>query len=233
MSISTSISSIKSFSVCLDGWSYYNFICYNFNIETGYTWSACQSQCNSFRASMLCIPDSTTNTWIANQLLELEYSYSWIGYSDLQLFPDGEDGYGNISSSFPVTSTNQEFPVTSSNQEYGNISSTFPLASSNQGFHVTSSNQEYGHSYMYPTFPVASSNQGFPVTSSNQGFPVTNSNQGFPVTSSNQGFPVNSSNQGFPVTNSNQGYGNNATPYHVTNNDEENGYGNIETIRFE
>jgi len=126
--------------------------------------------------------------------------------NDLQLFPDGEDGYENISSSFPVTSTNQEFHVTSSNQEYGNISSTFPVASSNQVFHLTNSYQEYGHSYMYPSFPVANSNQGFPVTSSNQGFPVSSSNQG---------------------------YGNNATPFPLTNNNEENGYGNIETIRFE
>lgn len=65
--------------------------------------------------------------------------------NDLQLFPDGVDGYGNISSSFPITSSNQGFPVTSSNQEYGNTSSTFPVASSNQGFHVTNCNQEYGN----------------------------------------------------------------------------------------
>ena len=74
--------------------------------------------------------------------------------NDLQLFPDGEDGYGNISSSFPVTSTNQEFHVTSSNQEYGhsNLYPSFPVTSTNQEFPVTSSYQLYGHSYMYPTF---------------------------------------------------------------------------------
>jgi hypothetical protein len=38
---------------------------------------------------MLCIPDSTTNTWIANQISQNGYSYSWIGYSDL---PNENDG---------------------------------------------------------------------------------------------------------------------------------------------
>ena len=109
MSISTSISSIKSSSVCLDGWSYYNFNCYNFNIETGYTWSACQSQCNSFRASMLCIPDSTTNTWIANQLLELEYSYSWIGYSDLQNKDGNYEWVSGCSSSYTYWDINSNY----------------------------------------------------------------------------------------------------------------------------
>jgi len=32
---------------------------------------------------MLCISDSTKNTWIANQISQLGYSNSWIGYSDL------------------------------------------------------------------------------------------------------------------------------------------------------
>jgi len=34
---------------------------------------------------MLCIPDSNTNTWIANQISQLGYSASWIGYSDLRI----------------------------------------------------------------------------------------------------------------------------------------------------
>jgi hypothetical protein len=37
---------------------------------------------------MLCIPDSTTNAWIANQLNQLSSSYTFIGYSDLPN-PDG------------------------------------------------------------------------------------------------------------------------------------------------
>ena len=77
---------------------------------------------------------------------------------------------------------------------------------------------------MYRSFPVTSTNQEFPVTSSYQLYGHSYMYPTFPVTSSNQGFPVNSSNQG---------YGNNATPYPLTNNNEENGYGNIETIRFE
>jgi len=44
---------------------------------------------------MLCIPDSTTNTWIANQLSQLGYySYSWIGYSDL---PNNDGNYEWVS----------------------------------------------------------------------------------------------------------------------------------------
>jgi len=44
---------------------------------------------------MLCIPDSTTNTWIANQITSLNgYYYSWIGYSDL---PNNDGNYEWVS----------------------------------------------------------------------------------------------------------------------------------------
>ena len=68
---------------CQLGWSYYNANCYMFNVGTYFSWSGCKSQCASLGASMLCIPDSTTNNWIANQISQRGYSYSWIGYSDL------------------------------------------------------------------------------------------------------------------------------------------------------
>jgi hypothetical protein len=68
---------------CQSGWTYYNGNCYNFNLGTSYSWSGCNSKCSSLSASMLCITDSTTNSWIANKLYyNTAYSYSWIGYSD-------------------------------------------------------------------------------------------------------------------------------------------------------
>jgi len=62
---------------------YYDNNCYKFNIGAYFSWSGCQSQCDVLGASMLCISDSTKNTWIANQISQLGYSNSWIGYSDL------------------------------------------------------------------------------------------------------------------------------------------------------
>ena len=68
---------------CQSGWTYYYGKCYYFNIGTGYSWSGCKSQCTSLSASMLCITDSTTNSWIANKIYyNTAYYYSWIGYSD-------------------------------------------------------------------------------------------------------------------------------------------------------
>jgi hypothetical protein len=43
---------------------------------------------------MLCIPDYTTNTWIANQISQLGYPNSWIGYSDL---PNNDGNYEWVS----------------------------------------------------------------------------------------------------------------------------------------
>jgi len=75
-------------SVCMIGWVFYNNKCYHLNIASGVIWTRCESICSSLSASMLCIPDSTTNTWIANQLNQLSSSYTFIGYSDLPN-PDG------------------------------------------------------------------------------------------------------------------------------------------------
>jgi hypothetical protein len=79
----TSILTISPNAGCESGWIHYNNKCYKFNVGTSLSWSGCKSECASLDASMLCIPDSTTNTWIANQLYRKGYSYSWIGYSDL------------------------------------------------------------------------------------------------------------------------------------------------------
>ena len=75
-------------SVCMIGWVFYNDKCYHLNIASGVIWTRCESICSSLGASMLCIPDSTTNAWIANQLNQLSSSYTFIGYSDLPN-PDG------------------------------------------------------------------------------------------------------------------------------------------------
>lgn len=80
---------INPTAACPPGWKDYNNKCYYFNVGISFNWSGCKTKCASLGASMLCIPNSTTNTWIANQLLELGSSTSWIGYSDLP------DGYGN------------------------------------------------------------------------------------------------------------------------------------------
>jgi len=154
-----------------------------------------------------------------------------------QTYPDGEDGYGNISSSFPVTSSNHEFQVATTNEGYEDISPSFPTTSS--------STQGQGYGNIAPSFPTNSnynqeygnSSYSFPATSSNQEYGYGYISPSFPVTSSNQGFPVTSSNQEYgdgnvypfiPVTSSNQGYGSNATSYPVTSSNQENGYGSIE-----
>ena len=70
---------------CQFPWSNYNSNCYKFNVGAASSWSGCKSKCASLGASMLCIPDSTTNDWIANQLSQQGYWYSWIGFSDLPI----------------------------------------------------------------------------------------------------------------------------------------------------
>jgi hypothetical protein len=54
---------------------------------------------------MLCIPDSTLNTWIANQISQHGYSKSWIGYSDLP----NNDGYFEWISGCSSSYTNGDF----------------------------------------------------------------------------------------------------------------------------
>jgi len=66
---------------CPRGTRNYNNNCYKFDVGTGFSWSGCKSKCASLRASMLCIPDSSTNNWIAYQLSQQGYIYSWIGIS--------------------------------------------------------------------------------------------------------------------------------------------------------
>jgi hypothetical protein len=58
----------------------------------------CLSKCASLGASMLCIPDSTTNDWIAYQM---GYSSSsWIGYSDLSNNDRNYEWVSGCSSSY-------------------------------------------------------------------------------------------------------------------------------------
>jgi hypothetical protein len=65
---------------CPYGTKSYNNNCYKFDVGTGLSWSGCKSKCASEgSASMLCIPDSSTSNWIAYQLSQQGYVYSWIG----------------------------------------------------------------------------------------------------------------------------------------------------------
>ena len=71
---------------CATGWMLYNSNCYKFDVAYDLSWSACESECSDLGASMLCIPDSTTNTWISDQLSQsnnnygYNYNYTWIGW---------------------------------------------------------------------------------------------------------------------------------------------------------
>jgi hypothetical protein len=85
---------------CKVGWSNYNANCYKFNVGYYFSWSGCKSQCASRGVSMLCIPDSTTNSWIANQISQLGYSASWIGYSDLPYNDGNFEWVSGCSSSY-------------------------------------------------------------------------------------------------------------------------------------
>ena len=82
---------------CSPGWTIYKNNCYNFITSSGdVTWYECNSLCSSFDESiMLCITDDVTNTWIANQLNQLGYTYTWIGYFD---HSDKHDNYQWVES---------------------------------------------------------------------------------------------------------------------------------------
>jgi len=71
------------FSYCAVGWCEHDMTCYTFNVGDSFSWSQCKSECTSLGASMLCIPDSRINNWIANQISQQGYKSSWIGFSDL------------------------------------------------------------------------------------------------------------------------------------------------------
>jgi len=79
---------------CKSGWIHYNNNCYKFSFGFLLSWSNCKSQCASLGASMLCIPDSSTNSWIANQISQVGNSKSWIGYSDL---PNEDENFKWVS----------------------------------------------------------------------------------------------------------------------------------------
>jgi hypothetical protein len=90
------------------GWTLYNSNCYKFDVAYELSWSACESECSDLSASMLCIPDYATNTWISEQLIQSNSNYgynyynTWIGYSDLP----NEDGAYHWSSGCSSTFTN-------------------------------------------------------------------------------------------------------------------------------
>ena len=66
-------------NLCQTGWIQYRSNCYNFNIQS-LTWSDCKTLCDSLKSSMLCITDSATNSWVANQIGSS--TPAWIGLSD-------------------------------------------------------------------------------------------------------------------------------------------------------
>jgi len=73
---------------CATGWTLYNNNYHKFDVAYDFSWSVCESECSDLGASVLCIPDSITNTWISDQLSQSnDYGYNyyltWIGYSDL------------------------------------------------------------------------------------------------------------------------------------------------------
>ena len=66
---------------CPDGsWLSYDGNCYK-NMDVATTWSECEALCASEGATMLCIPDATTNHWISNNLM-IHYCDVWIGATD-------------------------------------------------------------------------------------------------------------------------------------------------------
>ena len=79
--VPTAVPSTRSPTInpCAPGWTIFNSDCYKFNVRSSLTWTECRTQCSNLGASMLCITDSTTNSWVANQI----GSKGWIGLSDL------------------------------------------------------------------------------------------------------------------------------------------------------
>ena len=94
---------------CQFPWSNYNSNCYKFNVGAASSWSGCKSKCASLGASMLCIPDSTTNDWIANQLSQQGYWYSWIGFSDLPIDDGKFEWVSGCSSSYTYNTSYYDY----------------------------------------------------------------------------------------------------------------------------
>jgi len=72
-------------SICPTGWTTYGSNCFKFNISVNIgPWLQCFNACAALGASMLCITDAATNSYLVGQA----GVPSWIGLSD---FP-GEQG---------------------------------------------------------------------------------------------------------------------------------------------
>ena len=81
--VPTSFPSTRSPTInpCAPGWTIFNSDCYKFNVRSSITWTDCGTQCSNLGASMLCITDASTNSWVANQIGS--NTPAWIGLSDL------------------------------------------------------------------------------------------------------------------------------------------------------
>jgi len=66
-------------ATCPVSWTEYDTNCYKFGLVP-MTWPLCQSACTFLNATMLCIPDATTNAWLWAQTGNTS---TWIGLSDI------------------------------------------------------------------------------------------------------------------------------------------------------
>ena len=82
--------------------TYSSTVCAMFDVASYLSWSAYESECSDLGASMLCIPDYYSHTWISEQLSYNYYYYACIGYSDLP----NKDGAYHWSSGCSSTLTN-------------------------------------------------------------------------------------------------------------------------------
>ena len=64
-------------AICQDGWVSYGSSCYKFDVLSSSTWRECYFKCEDLNASMLCITDDETNTWITSQM---KRSFFLIGF---------------------------------------------------------------------------------------------------------------------------------------------------------
>jgi len=81
--VPTAVPSTRSPTInpCAPGWTIFNSDCYKFNVRSSLTWTECSTLCSNLGASMLCITDSATNSWVANKIGS--NTLAWIGLSDL------------------------------------------------------------------------------------------------------------------------------------------------------
>jgi hypothetical protein len=66
-------------ATCPVSWTQYDTNCYKFGLVP-MTWPLCRSTCAGLNATMLCIPDATTNAWLWEQTGNTS---TWIGLSDI------------------------------------------------------------------------------------------------------------------------------------------------------